>query len=123
MKVSVGNTRVDGAFVHLVPFWSARIVNPVAIARGSDTRRLMGGENYKPHTFFNQCVHHRVVTRSLWQPHRFSLTLKAVAKISQAPTNLCAQVAIVAQRQNRVPISLSDRVAMALVIRRAGATR
>ncbi len=79
----------------------------------------MRREDYVSKAFFNQCVHHSIVARSLRQPHRLSFTSETKPKIGEAPTNLGPQIAFIAQWQNRVAVRLRDRVAVTVVFHRA----
>src|SRR5438552_10581178 len=68
------------------------IINPVAIPTRRDTNfilalahpdtcRLMWGQNYVAQSLVDQCIHHGIVTGSLWQPHTFGFAAKSIAKI------------------------------------------
>src|SRR5712691_6982359 len=50
------------------------------------------------------------------KPQRFRITAKAMTKVSDAPANLRAKIAFVAERQNRVTVSLRNRVAVATML-------
>src|SRR5882724_4617570 len=125
MKVSIGDSRIDGVVVYLAPFGSINARHcPAVIAPGfdflADARGLVRRENDEPQSGVDQLAHHLVIARSLWQPHRFRIALEAFAEICQAPTNLSAAVALVAQGKDGMPIRLSDRVAMTATHTRAG---
>ena len=77
-----------------------------------DRLGLMGCENDITQAFFDKCVKHAFVTGRLWQPHRFRVASEAITKVSQSPANLCAEIAFVAERQNRVTVGLRNRVAV-----------
>src|SRR6185503_740003 len=116
MEIAIWNARVDGVFVDRAPF---ALLNCVATttrsglpawrprsAPGSESRSLMRRENDKPQSFVDKRVQYSVVARSFRQPQRFSFASEAESKISQSPTDLGAQIAFVAQSENRVAISL-----------------
>src|SRR5438552_13059067 len=101
MKVTIRDTGVERSFIHLRPCFLSRKINPVATAPGTDliidpvapgtnfilaldrpdTGRLMWGQNYVAQSLVDQCIHHGIVTGSLWQPHTFGFAAKSIAKI------------------------------------------
>src|SRR5260221_4860239 len=117
MRVSIGDSRVDGMVVYLKPFGPINgRHDPVVIARFdflADARGLVRREDDKPQSGVDQLAHHLVIACSLWQPHRFRIALEAFAEIRQAPTNLSAAVPVVAQRKESVPRRLCDPIGMA----------
>src|SRR2546423_5949233 len=62
--------------------------------------------------FVEQRRHNSIVTGRLWQPQAFGFTAESVTKIGQPPANLGPQIAIIAERQNRVTVCLRDGVAV-----------
>src|SRR5437868_15003979 len=142
MYITIGDAGVDALIINVVPVRSTRIHrgpqrgsragvvgravrrhHTVATAPGSVTRGLMRRQNDEAQTFIDQGAHHGIVAGSFRKPHCFGFTSEAMAKISLAPTNLRPQVARIAQRQNRVSISLSNRVPMSVTFQSAFAIR
>src|ERR1043165_4314506 len=81
---------------------------------GSHTNalRLFGREDHITKTLLDQQRERCIVCRSFGQPQCFRVTTKAKTKIRYAPNDLRQSIALVAQRQYRMTVSLSDRVAM-----------
>src|SRR5437763_11198644 len=139
MKVAIRDAGVEGAFIYLIPGVGInQKINPVAAttprglpARGPqsppgtdfiialarpDSGRLTWCQNNVAEAFINKCPHYSIVTRGFRQPHTFRFAPKSITKIRQSPANLRAQIMVVAERQDRMPESLGDRVAMAAVL-------
>src|SRR5205085_9337273 len=82
---------------------------------GPDALGLMRRENDELESCINQRAERRVVGGRFGQPQRFGGAPEALTKVVQAPTNFCAAVALVAERQDRVMIALRDGVAVPFV--------
>jgi len=80
-------------------------------------------QNHIAQPCFNQRGHHTVVASRFGQPQAFGFTSKSIAKVRQSPTNLCFQIAFIAQRQNRMTESLRNRVAVSVLFQCAVAIR
>src|ERR1043166_2988844 len=103
MEPRVRNTRVDGAVAHRFP---------LAVADAPDASRLIGGENDELDSLLDQGSKRLRIARRLGKPERLGLAPEPMAEVGDSPANLGAEVARIAERQNRVPISLGDRVPM-----------
>ena len=69
---------------------------------------LPGGEDGEAHALLGQHRQHPLVDGGLRQPHALGFAPEPVAEVGQAPAHLGAQVAVVAQRQDRVLVGLGD---------------
>src|SRR4026208_309526 len=76
------------------------------------TLRLIGREDDVTHPRLDQQRQPLIVRSRLRQPERLRFTTKTKTEIRQPPDNLRQTIAFVAERQNRVPVSLRDRVAV-----------
>src|SRR2546423_3604053 len=125
MRVAIRHAGIYSVFVDCPPFVSrifvaltlVRVpvtVAPIGIAPGADAFRLMRRENDVTQAFVDQCGHHPIIASSFGQPHAFGFTSESIAKVAEPPTNLRKQVALVAQRKNRVAVGLRDRVSVAI---------
>src|SRR2546426_6161929 len=104
MRVVVGDARIDGLLIDLVPIRLLKgPAGPVATptSRGSDclsyAPRLMRREDDEPQSGIYQSAHDVVVAGCLWQPHRFRVAAEAIAKVREPPLNLSLPVAFIAQ--------------------------
>src|SRR5205085_2892718 len=112
MKITKGHAGIDVAVNDALPRLRAD---------GPDALGLMRRENDKLEFCINQCAERCIVGGRFRQPQRFGIAPEALAKVVQAPANLCAAVALVAERQDRVMIALRDGVAVPAVSARARA--
>src|SRR5205085_5377461 len=94
---------------------AARNIAPVVLARveRAHARGLKGREYTVAQALFDEHVERRVVARGLGEPERFGLAPEAEPEVGQAPANLRAAVALVAQGEYRVVVALRYRVAVA----------
>src|ERR1041384_3879610 len=106
MKITEGHARIDVAVNDALPSLHAD---------GADALGLMRRENDELEALVNQRAERRIVGGRFGQPQRFGVAPEALAKVVQAPTNFCAAVALVAERQGRVMITLRDGVAVPVV--------
>ena len=111
MRISIGETRIDGVLIHILPDTAAKCAHAGCLVRC---------ENDNPQSSIDQRAHHVVIAGCLWQPHCFRVAPEAIAEVRQAPANLRLPVAFIAQRQNRMTVGLRDRVAMSSSFARAG---
>src|SRR5713226_7166847 len=105
MEVTVGDARVDAAVGNVAPFLGSDWAHTLSLMRRQDRVRHPGVDQG-----FEGCV----VACGLRHPEGFRITAKAITKIRDAPNHLRAAVALVAKRQNRMIVALSDRIAMAV---------
>src|SRR5947209_11088253 len=103
MRISISDTGIDALLVY---------IPPLGVANRSHASGLMRRQNQKAQSFVDQCGHYKIVARGFGQPQRFGIAHETIAKIGNAPANLSTSIAFIAEGQDRVAISLSDRVAM-----------
>src|SRR5262249_51210790 len=110
-RIAVGNACVEFVPGNLIQFIAGCLI-PVTSVRGSVTSHLVRRENHVTHSFFYKRGEYALVARRLWQPHRFRFATETITKVCKSPANLRPQIPFVAERQNRVAVSLSNRVAV-----------
>src|ERR1044072_556479 len=109
MKAAVRCAGIDVVLVYLAP---ARPGTANACA-------LMRRKNHETHSLVYQRGDDAVIAGSLGQPNGFGLTFEAMTKIRQTPANLRAQIAFVAQGEDRMTVGLRDGIAMPIALPRA----
>src|SRR5216683_3738295 len=105
MEVTVREARVDAAVGNVAPFLGSDRAHALSLMRRHDRVRHPGVDQG-----FEGCV----VACGLRHPEGFGITAKAMTKIRNAPNHLRTTVALVAKRQNRMIVALSNRIAMAV---------
>ena len=80
-----------------------------------DGRHLARRQDREPHALLGQHLQHPVVDRGLGEPHALGLAAEAVTEVGLAPTHLRAEVTVVAERQDGVPVGLGYGPTLALV--------
>ena len=76
---------------------------------------LAGGQDREADALLGEDAEHEVVHRGLGQPHALGARPKRVREVGDAPAHLGADVALVAEREDRVAVGLGDGAAGAAV--------
>src|SRR5260370_30102549 len=105
MEVRVREAGVDADVGNVAPFLGSDRAHALSRMRRQDRVR---------HPGVDQGCEGCDVACGLRHPEGFRITAKAITKIRNAPNHLRAAVALVAKRQNRMIVALSDRIAMAV---------
>src|SRR6185295_3279068 len=100
----VGPRRIDAVFPLEAP--------PLA-ARRPHARTLSLRQDGEAQAVLGEDLEALEIDGRLRQPHPFRRAAEAVLEVAEPPDHLCAFVARVAERQDGVPVGLSDRRAMA----------
>src|SRR5579875_560504 len=112
--------RASGSVTMEVAIWDAWIdravadVYPPILADWADPRSLMRRQDRVSHPGVDQRAQSGVVACGLGQPHRLGLTTEVMVERNDAPRYLGLEVAPIAERQDRMIVRLSDRVAVAM---------
>ena len=86
----------------------ARSSPPVVALERPDGAELARRQDREPDALLGQHREHALADRRLRQPHALGRAAEAVAEVGEAPPHLGAQVAVVAEREDRVAVGLGD---------------
>lgn len=101
LAVPIGAEALVGAVAVRLP----RLLGRVERARAGD---LAGGEDREADALLGEDGEHGAAHGRLRQPHALGVAAEAVAEVGDAPPDLGAQVPLVAQREDGVPVGLGD---------------